>query len=256
MGRLALHATQQVLLVNGLSAPSKTKKEMLDRLPQLPLFSPLLLMDPEPDSGGPRTGGGAAAAQAQAQVQPIGQEAMSALGWLAHTSAAAATSMGGGSCCALPPVRIQLPPGMQAPAAAAHHAAAHHAPAPAVRQPAPPAPAAAEATAALPPPQPPDSQVTMASAGEAAQGRRPLQSSPEVGQQQRPGHINGGTMPIIGVPAQHATVAEPDAAEAAEEQQGSRAPEWLVQGIAGVAERSQGSHDTVEGRQLLGRRWV
>lgn len=229
---------------------------MLDRLPQLPLFSPLLLLDPDGSSPSQGQAGAAASAQPQAQAQPIGQEAMAALGWLSHTSAAAAaTSMGGGSCCPLPPVRIQLPPGMRVPAAGAAPtgAAAHQAAVSGIRQPAitPPAAALAAGPAQLFP-QPADSQATMASAGAAAQGQRPLQSSPEVGQQPLLGLMADMSMPAPAAPAQQA--ASEAAADAAEEQQGGFAPDWLVQGIASVAERSQGSRDAVEGRQLLGRR--
>ena len=234
-------STMQILLANGLNAASRTKKEMLDRLPQLPLFSPLCLA---PEGGSGSGSGTGPQAGPQPQVQLVDPEAMAALGWLEPSSAAAATSMGGGSCCALPPVRIQLPPGMQAPAAGAAaalaQAAAHQPPAPAVPQQGPAAPASA--AAALTPPQPADSQATEASAGAAAQGQRALQRSPEVGQPQQ----------------WLQAAAEEEAAEEVQQQEedGTAPPDWLVQGIAAVGERSQGSRDTAEGRQLLGRRWV
>lgn len=252
---------EQVLLVNGLNATSKSKKEMLDRLPQLPLFSPLLLLDLQADGSSPSQGRPTAAAgtvQPQPQVPSIGQEAMAALGWLAHTSAAAASSMGGGSCCALPPVRIQLPPGMQAPTQGSIPAcaAADQAAVPCIQQPGPLVPAAAAAAPVLSPAQPADSQATMASAGAAGQAQRQLQGSPEVGQQQWRGQASGVPLPGVAVPAQQAAAAAVDASAEPVEQQGAAAPEWLVQGIAGVAERSQGSRDVVEGRQLLGRRWM
>jgi len=132
--------------------------------------------------------------------------------------------------------------------------AAHQAPVPGPRQPAPAAAAAPAAGPAQSFLQPADSQATMASAGAAAQGQRPLQSSPEVGQQPLLGQVNDVSMPSVGAPAQQA--ASEAAADAVEEQQGGSAPDWLVQGITSVAERSQGSRDRVEGRQLLGRRWV
>ena len=247
--------------MNGLNATSKSKKEMLDRLPQLPLFSPLLLLDLQADGSSPSQNRASAAAgtvQPQPQVPPIGQEAMAALGWLAHTSAAAATSMGGGSCCALPPVRIQLPSGMQAPTQGwvPAGAAADQAAVPCIQQPGPLVPAAAAAAPVLLPAQPADSQATMASAGAAAQAQRQLQGSPEVGQQQWRGQANGVPLLDMAAPTQQGAAAAVDASAVPVEQQGASAPEWLVQGIAGVSERSQGSRDIVEGRQLLGRRWV
>ncbi|PRW33917.1 hypothetical protein C2E21_7441 [Chlorella sorokiniana] len=84
---------KQVLLVNGLNASSKSKKEMLDRLPQLPLFSPLLLLDPELDGSGPgldSTGAAAAAAAAHATDAGEGQQDGAAPEWLVQGIASVA----------------------------------------------------------------------------------------------------------------------------------------------------------------------
>lgn len=231
-----MSSTHQILLVNSLSAGSRPKKELIDRVAHLPLFTPTCLL---PDAAAP-----AVATAAPQPATPVGTDAMAALGWLAPSAtAAAATSLGGGSCCALPPVRIRLLEGMQAPAAAQARAVAAG-----LQQQAAAAPAAA-----APQSLPADSQATMASASGGAVARA-VQVSPEVAQQQRQ---------QVAHPQQHAPLSGQAlegsgsaglAPSEKEEEEDLEPPAWLVQGIAAVADRSQGSHGAAEGHQLLGRR--
>jgi hypothetical protein len=273
----ACFVAAQILLINGLNAGSRSRKDLLDRLaPGMRLFNPLCLL---PDDGGGAGGGssllpaaaGAAAAASGGQVPappqlPLDEESLASLEWTVPPPAGAAASplqaCGGGSssCCALPAVRIQVPEGALVPIEVA--------PPPAVVAPQQLLPLA-------------DSQATVASVGAAAGLlRNSAQRSPEVAQQppqwlpvqrRQPQPVGAeaqgrlGGFSGIGWGQQVQMQQQQAMQEESQEEQEDDLPEqperlappaWLAAGIASVGEGSQGSADAVAGQQLLGRRQV
>ena len=278
----ACFAAAQILLINGLNAGSRSRKELLDRLaPGMRLFNPLCLL---PDGGAGPAGGSSllqaavAAADAPrgqmpAPQLPLDEESLASLGWTVALPAGAAVPSlqvygggggGGSSCCALPAVRIQVPEGALLAMEMGSVPAAGTA-----QQPAQPAL----------PEQPADSQATVASAGAAAGLlRNSVQRSPEVAQQplQPPQWLpvqRGQLQPAaagaqarlggasgIGWGQQQQQQQEDSQEEMEddlpEQPEQLAPPAWLAAGIASVGESSQGSADAVAGQQLLGRRQV
>lgn len=243
----------QILLVNGLNAGSRNKKEMHDRMGSMQLFSPLCLVPDGAGSAGRSSGststplGAAAGADAaQAALSPLPDaDCMAALGWLAPsvgTAALEVAASAAGSCCALPPVRVRLREADLAEAGVAGAGAA------AARAPLCARMAQQHHPQQLQQAQPADSQATLASAGAPAGILSHVVVSPKAGPSSGPAAAGGA--------------AREDACwgdvqdEGQEEQAELEGPEWLMQGIAAVAERSQGSSEAVAGRQLCGRRWV
>ena len=247
----------QILLVNGLNAGSRPRKELLDRLaPGMRLFTPLcLLPDDGTGPGGsalPQAAAAAAAAAAGGQVPaapqlPLDDESLASLGWTVAPPAGAAACANGSSCCALPAVRIHVPEG----ALTAMHVA--------------PVPAPVAAQLPVQPAQPADSQATVASVGAAA---GLLHNSPEVAQQPPQWlPVHRGQLQPAAAEAQGSQggasgsgwgqqALQADAQSELEDVQGEQPapPAWLAAGIASVGESSQGSADAVAGQQLLGRR--
>ena len=274
------HPAPQVLLVNGLNAGSRPKKELMDRLGQMALINPVCA-PPSGAGAGTQEGtaerGGAApepaAAGAQVALDRGALASLGSLGWVAPAALLPQARACGAACCALPPVRIFPPEAAQVPAPAANGAAeAARAPARHSQphqllpygggtQPLVPARSAQ---------QPADSDVTVASLGPPAFQHNAVQCSPAVAQQQQQQQqacrVGAAAQRPAGaasaVPAPEVGVAGGAGSEAPEQEEGQEgeaalpgAPEWLARGVARVAERSQGSSDAVPAAQLQGRRW-
>ena len=270
-------------MVNGLHSGSRTRRELLERLqqagPALHLLSPLCLTAAlhSGDAAGNAAGGGPSGDQAVVLPQggvdlDLDEEAVASLGWIAQGAAGGSGAGAGGSCaascCPLPDVCVCVPAsghqfgagddsGSEDPATAAAAAAAGargagewREAAVAPQHQAEPA-ADSDATQAS---QPGARQLQVqlspvAAAAVAAAATEDDSEVPEAGGKQ-----------LHRVPT--AAAAAVEGAEEVEEwedgaENGAAAPpEWLLQGLAAVAERSQGSVDVVEGEHLRGRRWV
>lgn len=262
--RRSLAPPRQVLLVNGLNAGSRNKKELQDRMSSMQLFNPLCVApDSASGNGPPNASAPAAPGAADAALPPLPDAGcMAALGWLAQGQDAAAPEVpatAAGSCCALPAVRVRLQggdildsgPGAAAGAALCGPLCARSA----QQQQQLPLPQQKH----LPPPQQqqmlpqdlPPYEATVASAGALAGVHSHVVVSPEAGHQAAVA-VDGRGAKQSGRAACWGQAPVGDQEEPAEQE----GPEWLVRGIAAVAERSQGSSEAVAGQQLLGRRWA
>jgi hypothetical protein len=241
----------QILLVNGLSMGSRTKKDVLDRMPPLHLFSPVCVVASDGGSAASPPGAG----RAEQPPAGLGNDlldagalaALQTLGWVNAEAVLPGQARCGGSCCALPAVRIEGQGGSGGPAALA-------ACSPSAEPLGPPVhefqqqlslkagSATVDAAVLHPSPaQPADSQATLASLDAAACCKHAVQSSPAAVQQR--------------VGAESVDAARGDQAEEVEgEEEVPKPPAWLVEGLARVGQRSQGSRDALAAGQLLGRR--
>lgn len=232
----------QVLLVNGCAMGSRTKREVLDRLPPMPLFSPLCILTPA-DSGAARHPPSASNKSGDCILDDGALAALQTLGWLDAEAVPPVQAHRGGSCCPLPDVRVQAQGGdsggLAALAACSPSNEQPDPPAHELHQPVSPLAGGAAATAAelrLSPPQPADSQATEASLGTAACCNQAVQSSPDAVQQGAAAAAEHGEV------TEQRCVPEP--------------PAWLAEGVARVGQRSQGSLEAAAAGQLLGRRWA